>query len=64
MTGRRPPSPPPPAVTSKFRWDDRFIVMVVDFGGIWAADFDNAIRFYVRRRPKDTRRPPSHQNSK
>ena len=67
MTGRRPPSPPPPAVTSKFRWDDRFIVMGVDFGVIWAADFDNAIRFHVRRparRLRVTRRPPSHQNSK
>ena len=41
--------------------------MGVDFGVIWAADFYNFIRFYVRRparRPKDTRRPPSHQNSK
>jgi len=41
--------------------------MGVDFGVIWAADFNNGIRFYVRRparRPKDTRRPPSHQNSK
>ena len=41
--------------------------MGVDFGVIWAADFNNDIRFYVRRptrRPKDTRRPPSHQNSK
>ena len=41
--------------------------MGVDFGVIWAADFNNGIRFYVRRparRQKDTRRPPSHQNSK
>ena len=41
--------------------------MGVDFGVILAADFNNGIRFYVRRparRPKDTRRPPSHQNSK
>ena len=41
--------------------------MGVDFGVIWAADFNNGIRFYVRRparRPKDTRRPPSHHNSK
>ena len=66
MTGRRPPSPPPPAVTSKFRWDDRFIVMGVDFRVIWAADFNDVIRYYVRlpaRRPRFTRRPPSHQNS-
>ena len=38
--------------------------MGVDFGVIWVADFNNVIRFYVRRRPKDIRRPPSHQNSK
>ena len=69
---RRPPAatprrPPPPAVTSKFNGYNRYIVMGVDFGVIWAADFNNGIRFYVRRptrRPKDTRRPPSHQNSK
>ena len=41
--------------------------MGIDFGVIGAADFNNAIRFYVRRptrRSRDTRRPPSHQNSK
>ena len=41
--------------------------MGIDFGVIWAADFDNAIRFHVRRparRLRVTRRPPSHQNSK
>ena len=40
--------------------------MGIDFGVIWAADFDNAIRFYVRRparRLRVTRRPPSQQNS-
>ena len=41
--------------------------MGVDFGVIWAAEFDNIIRFEVRRparRPRVTRRPPSHQNFK
>ena len=41
--------------------------MGIDFRDIWAADFDNAIRFYVRRPARQlrvTRRPPSHQNSK
>ena len=44
--------------------------MGIDFGVIWVADFNIVIRFYVRRRQKDTRRrqkdtrrPPSHQNS-
>ena len=40
--------------------------MGIDFGFFWAADFNNDIRFYVRRparRQKVTRRPPSHQNS-
>ena len=58
---------PPPAVTKKFKRNYRYIVMGVDFGVIWAADFDNAIRFHVRRparRLRVTRRPPSHQNSK
>ena len=60
----RPPTkgPPPPAVTPKFKIDDRYIVIGVDFRVIWAADFNNVIRFYVRRRQKDTCRPPSHQN--
>ena len=41
--------------------------MGVDFGVIWAADFDNDIRFHVRRparRLNATHRPPSHQNIK
>ena len=41
--------------------------MGIDFGVIWAADFNNAIRLDVRRparRPKVTRRLPSQQNSK
>ena len=41
--------------------------MGIDFGVIWTADFNSAIRFYVRRparRPRVTRRPPSQQNSK
>ena len=41
--------------------------MGIDFGVIWAADFNNAIRLDVRRptrRPKVTRRPLSQQNSK
>ena len=41
--------------------------MGIDFGVIGAADFNNAIRFYVRRptgRSRVTRRPPSHQNIK
>ena len=35
--------------------------MGIDFEVIWAVEFDNAIRFYVRR---PTRRPKSHQSSK
>ena len=41
--------------------------MGIDFGIIGAADFNNAIRFYVRRptrRSRVTRRPPSHQHIK
>ena len=41
--------------------------MGIDFGDIWATDFDEAIRFHVRRPAhwlRVTRRPPSHQNSK
>ena len=41
--------------------------MGIDFGVIWATDFDDDIRFYVRRparRPNVTRRPPSHKKSK
>ena len=67
FTGVRPPPTPPPADTPKFKRDDRCIVMGIDFGVIGAADFNNAIRFYVRRptrRSRVTRRPPSHQNPK
>ena len=56
-----------PAGTPKLNSDDRYIVKGDAFGVIWTADFDNVIRFYVRRparRPKDNCRPPSHQNSK
>ena len=38
--------------------------MGIDFGVIWAADCDNAIRFHFRRparRLRVTRRPPSHK---
>ena len=41
--------------------------MGVDFGIIWATDFDNDIRFHDRRparRLDATHRPPSHQNSR
>ena len=41
--------------------------MGIDFGVIWAADFNNVKRFYVRRpdrRQRVSRRPPSHQNVK
>ena len=41
--------------------------MGVDFGVIWAADFDNDIRFNFRRtarRLSVTRRPPIHQYTK
>ena len=41
--------------------------MGVDFGVIWATDFDNDIRFHVHRparRLNVTRRPPSHHNSR
>ena len=41
--------------------------MGIDFGAIRAADFDNDIRFYVRRLARRlgvTRRPPLHQNIK
>ena len=44
FTGGRPPPPPPPAVAPKFQRDDRYIVMGINFGVIWAADFNNAIR--------------------
>ena len=37
--------------------------MGINFGVIWAADSDDDIRFYARR-PRITRRPPSHQNSR
>ena len=54
---------------TKIKEDDKYIVMGIDFWVIWVADFNNVIRFYVRRRQKDTRRrlldtrrPPSHQN--
>ena len=53
---------PPPVVTSKFNEVDKYIVMGVEFGLIWAAEFDNAIRFYVchpTRRSRATRR---HKN--
>ena len=43
--------------------------MGIDCWVIWVADFNSVMRFYVRRRQKDTRRrlldtrrPPSHQN--
>ena len=58
---------PPPAVTPKFKGDDIYIVIGVDFGVIEAADFKNAIRFYVcrpTRRSRVTSRPPSHQKIK
>ena len=67
FTGVRPPPTPPPAVTPKFKRDDRCTVMGIDFGVIGVADFNNAIRFYVRRptrRSRVTRRPPSHPNIK
>ena len=41
--------------------------MGIDFRVIWVSDFNNTIIFYVRlppRRPRVTRRPPSHQNAK
>ena len=62
---RRPPPPakghPPPAVTPKFKGDDRYMIMGVELGFICAADFDNAIRYKVcrpARRQRVTRRPP------
>ena len=45
---------------TKIKEDDKYIVMGIDFWVIWVADFNNVIRFYVRRRLKVTRRPPSH----
>ena len=56
-----------PAATPKFKEDEKYIIMGIDFGVIWAADFDYDIRFYVRRpasRPRITRRPPTHQKSR
>ena len=56
---RRPLS----AVTTKFKEDDRYIVMGIDFRVIWVVDFNNTTIFYVRlptRRPRVTHRPPSH----
>ena len=38
-----------PAGTPKLNSDDRYIVKGDAFGVIWAADFNNAIRVYVRR---------------
>ena len=35
--------------------------MGIDFGVIWVADFNIAIRFYVRRRQKDTCRHTINQ---
>ena len=52
---------------TKIKEDDRYIVMGIDFEIIWAADYDNAVTFYVRRpapRPWVTRRPPLHKYSK
>ena len=49
-----------PAGTPKLNSDDRYIVKGDAFGVIWAADFNNAIKLYVRRpvrRPRVTRRP-------
>ena len=61
FTGVRPPPipplTPPPAVTPKFKRDDRCTVMGLDFGVVGAADFNSAIRFYVRR---PTRRSKGH----
>ena len=37
-----------PAATPKFKRDDRYIIMGVNFG-ILVADFDDAIRFQIRR---------------
>jgi len=34
-----------PAATPKFKRYDRYIVIGIDFGVIWAADFNNTIRF-------------------
>ena len=36
---------PAAAVKSKFKGNDRYIVMGVDFWVYWAADSDNAVRF-------------------
>ena len=71
FTSADPPEPakdyPPPADTPKFKEDDKYIVMGIDFGVIWPADFDNTIRFYLRRpvrRPTVTRHPPLHKNQR
>ena len=59
-----------PGVTrrnTKIKRDDRYIIIGIDFGVIWAADLKNAIRFYVRRptrKTKFTHCLPSHQNLK
>ena len=41
-----------------------YIVMGVEFGVIWAADFNNGIKYEVRRRSPAKGHPPSHQNSR
>ena len=67
MSAAPPAGQGSPAVTAKFKRDDRCIVMGVDFGVIFASDFDNVIRFYVRRPAAGQRTPaapPSHQNLK
>ena len=58
---------PPPAITPESKGNDRYIVMGVDFGVFRVADFDNDLRFNVRRLTRHlrvTRRPPSHLNLK
>ena len=59
FTGVRPPPTPPltppPAVTPKFKRDDRCIVMGIDFWVIWVADFNHVVKFL---RPPAKGHPP------
>ena len=55
--------PPTSAATPKFKEDDSYIVKDINFGIICAADFNNAIRFYVRRPARRLRVTCRHTNS-
>ena len=49
-----------PAVTPKFKENYRYIVMGIDFGVIRVTEFDNDIRYYVRRPARQQRANRRH----